>query len=210
MFTGLVEELGVVRAVTAGPGTVRLEIAATTVLGDAPIGASIAVNGACLTVVATGDGWWAADVVPETLARTNLGGLAPGSAVNLERAMPAGGRMGGHIVLGHVDATVALLAIRPFEDGAAEIDVELPGAYAALVVEKGSVTLDGVSLTVARVGDGRFTIALIPHTRAVTTFAARTTGDLLNLEVDYLAKLVARLADPYLTALAPTGGGGDR
>ncbi|HEV8295913.1 MAG TPA: riboflavin synthase [Acidimicrobiales bacterium] len=200
MFTGIVEEVGVLRAVVPRRETVRLEVAAEAVLADARTGASIAVNGACLTLVDHGRDWWAADVVAETLARTNLGGLAPGDRVNLERPVGVADRFGGHVVLGHIDATITITALCRGGDGAAEMDVALPESLAPLVIEKGSVALDGVSLTVAAVRPGGFSVALIPHTCSVTTFGDRRPGDRLNLEVDYLAKIVARLAAPAVAS----------
>lgn len=207
MFTGIVEELATVRAVTPSGPCVRLVIEAERVLDDVSLGASIAVNGCCLTVVEWGDGWWAADAVPETLRRTNLGRLAAGSRVNLERPLGATARLGGHVVLGHVDATIPLLTVTPLDadapdTGTVELTFGLPAAFAPLVVEKGSVALDGISLTVATVGRderGRHTfgVAVIPHTRAVTTLGERAPGDVVNFEADYLAKLVARLVEPY-------------
>lgn len=199
MFTGIVEELGRVRR-RSDQGTARLDIEARTVLDDLAIGASVAVNGVCLTVVERSDDGFAADVVAETLARSNLGRLEPGDPVNLERPMRADGRFGGHLVQGHVDATVPVLAVAPDGDGGAALEVGLPDELAPFVVEKGSVALDGVSLTVAGVGGGRIRIALIPHTLAVTTFGSRRVGDLLNLEVDYVAKVIANLAAPALRA----------
>jgi riboflavin synthase len=206
MFTGIIEELGALReTVAAGPGR-RLIIEANTVLDDVAMGASIAVNGACLTVVAWGSDWWAADAVPETLRRTNLGQLAVGDRVNLERPLAANGRFGGHVVLGHVDATIPLLDRRSLdpadEHGPVELTFGLPKALAPMVVDKGSVALDGVSLTVASVGrDARgrctFDVALIPHTLEVTTFGALRPGRVVNFEADYLAKVVVGLADPY-------------
>ena len=210
MFTGIIEELGQVRERFAAGACERFVIAASTVLDDVALGASIAVNGTCLTVVEWGADWWAADAVPETLRRTNLGTLATGDPVNLERPIAASARLGGHIVLGHVDATVPLLEQRILDpsapdDGTIELTFRLPTALAAFVVEKGSVALDGISLTVASVGrDARgrhtFDIAVIPHTRRVTTLGVRAPGDLVNFEADYLAKVVARLAEPYREA----------
>jgi riboflavin synthase len=147
-----------------------------------------------------------ADVVPETLARTNLGALSVGDLVNLERPLAADGRFGGHVVLGHVDATVALRDLRRDDDGGAEIDVEIPSSFEALVLEKGSIALDGVSLTVASVAPGRCRVALIPHTMAVTTLGERRPGDRVNLEIDYLAKIVARLGASALEAAAASAG----
>lgn len=210
MFTGIIEELGHVRERATVGACERFVIVATTVLDDVTMGASIAVNGCCLTVVAWGEDWWAADAVPETLRRTNLGSLAVGDPVNLERPLAAAARLGGHIVLGHVDATVPLLERRLLDpsapdEGTMELTFGLPAALAPFVVEKGSVALDGISLTVASVGrDARgrhtFDIAVIPHTRQVTTLGVRNPGDVVNFEADYLAKVVARLAEPYTTA----------
>jgi riboflavin synthase len=200
MFTGIVEELGTVRAVRHGPAGARLDIAASAVLADAAIGASISVDGACLTVVELGADHWCADVVAETLARTTLGRLAAGDRVNLERPLRADGRLGGHVVLGHVDGTVPVLAIEELADGTREVRFGLTDALAPLVVEKGSVAVDGVSLTVTTVDDESFGVALIPHTLACTTLGLRRVGDRCNLEVDYLAKVVHKLASPYATA----------
>jgi riboflavin synthase len=206
MFTGIVEETGRVRRCTRRAAGAQLVIAAGRVLDDVFVGASIAVNGACLTVVAAGPHEFVADVVPETLARTNLGALSVGDLVNLERPLAADGRFGGHVVLGHVDATVALRDLRRDDDGGAEIDVEIPSSFEALVLEKGSIALDGVSLTVASVAPGRCRVALIPHTMAVTTLGERRPGDRVNLEVDYLAKIVARLGASALEAAAASAG----
>jgi riboflavin synthase len=200
MFTGIVEELGTVRAVRRSPAGAQIDIEAAVVLDDASLGSSISVNGVCLTAVDVGANRWAADVVPETLARTTLGGLAPGDRVNLERPLRADGRLGGHIVLGHVDSTAEVLAVDDLADGAREVRIALPDSLRAFVVEKGSVALDGVSLTVTTVGERDFGIALIPHTLAVTTLGTRAAGDHVNVEVDYLAKVVHRLAEPYATA----------
>lgn len=220
MFTGIIEELGRVRERFAAGACERLVIGASTVLTDVSLGASIAVNGTCLTVVEWGTDWWAADVVPETLRRTNLGALTVGDPVNLERPLAAAARLGGHIVLGHVDATIPLLARRILDDtspdtGTVELTFGLPAVLAPFVVEKGSVALDGISLTVASVGRderGRhtFDIAVIPHTRQVTTLGIRNPGDVVNFEADYLAKVVARLAEPYRDAFLGDGPHGDQ
>jgi riboflavin synthase len=207
MFTGIVEELGTVRAVRPGPAGAQLELDAPLVASDAEIGASISVNGVCLTVVAVEHDHWVADVVAETMARSTLGSLRPGDVVNVERPLRADSRLGGHIVLGHVDATVAILDVTVLADATRELRVELPEDLASFVVEKGSVALDGASLTVTTVGERDFGIALIPHTLAVTTFGRREVGDRCNLEVDYLAKVVQRMAAPYAHATAPAIGG---
>ena len=195
MFTGIVEELGAVRAIVPNEGGARIEIDATTVLTDAEIGASIAVNGCCLTVVELHDGWWAADAVTETLDRTSLGALTTGAPVNLERPMAADGRFGGHIVQGHVDGVGALAARATLPDGSTRMTFTPPRALLRYVVEKGSITIDGVSLTVASLDPaaGTFDIAVIPHTLSVTTLGPKQPGDPVNLEVDVLAKYVERL-----------------
>lgn len=198
MFTGLVEEVGTVRSVTPVGNGARVVIEAALVLGDAQLGASIAVNGCCLTVVEFDATSWAADAVPETLDRTNIGALRPGDAVNLERPLAADGRYGGHVVQGHVDATAAVVAIDELDDGSFRYTFELPPAIADYVVEKGSIAVDGISLTVARVDSSSFSIAIIPHTHEVTTIGRRTVGDRVNLEADVLAKYVERLVRPSL------------
>ena len=196
MFTGLVEEVGTVRSVTPVGDGARVEIGAELVLGDVEMGASIAVNGCCLTVVAWGDDWWAADAVPETLERTNLGRLGEGDPVNLERPLAANGRYGGHVVQGHVDGTAEVLDIAELDDGSYEYAFSLPAELASYVVEKGSIAIDGISLTVAGVSPTSFTIAIIPHTHAVTAMGRRAIGDTVNLEADVLAKYVERLIRP--------------
>jgi riboflavin synthase len=193
MFTGIVEELGQVRAVVPTGDGARLEIAATTVLADARLGASIAVNGCCLTVVDLGDGWWAAEAVGETLAHTNLGSLRPGDAVNLERPLRLADRLGGHLVQGHVDATGTVAARAPQPDGSARVRFVASAEVQRYVVHKGSITVDGVSLTVAAVHDDGFEVAVIPHTLEVTTLGTRAAGALVNLEADVVAKYVERL-----------------
>ena len=193
MFTGIVEELGRVRSIVPNAGGARIEIDATDVLDDATIGASIAVNGCCLTVVELGDGHWAADAVVETLARTNLGDLAAGDPVNLERPVRLADRLGGHLVQGHVDATGRVRARAPQPDGSTVFRFDAPDEVLRYVVHKGSITVDGISLTVASVFDDGFSIAAIPHTLAVTTLGARVAGARVNLEVDLIAKYVERL-----------------
>lgn len=184
MFTGIVEELGRVRA-RAGH---RFEFSASTVLADARVGDSIAVNGCCLTVVALGPDWWAADAVDETLTRTNLCDLAPGDVVNLERPVRMADRLGGHLVQGHVDAVGEIVAPAPhLQIGVADRPL------LRYVVEKGSITVDGCSLTVVKVLDDGFTIAVIPHTAEVTTLGRKGPGDRVNLEFDMVAKYVERL-----------------
>lgn len=183
MFTGIIEELGTV----VSRGGARLRIAATTVLEDARIGDSTAVNGVCLTVVELGPGWWEADVSDETFARSNLGALVPGDPVNLERPVRSQDRLGGHVVQGHVDAVGEIVAPVP------DLHVRMEGALTRYVVEKGSITVDGVSLTAVDVFDDGFTVAVIPHTSAVTTLGRKRPGDRVNLEVDVMAKYVEKL-----------------
>ena len=185
MFTGIVEELGRFEGRDGG----RVRIAATKVLEGVEVGDSTAVNGCCLTVVAAGPGWWEADVSDETLARTNLGDLGPGDPVNLERPVRLADRLGGHLVQGHVDAVGVV--VEPVPD----LRVGVPAELTRYLVEKGSVTVDGVSLTVVRALDDGFTGAVIPHTAEVTTLGARRPGDRVNLEVDILAKDVERLLE---------------
>jgi len=196
MFTGIVEELGTVRSVAPNASGARLRIGARIVLDDAEIGASVAVNGCCLTVVEIGDGWWAADAVEETLRRTCLGALRPGDRVNLERPVRLADRLGGHLVQGHVDAVGAVLARDPLPDGSALARIAAPPAVLRYVVEKGSVAVDGVSLTVTDVDAAGFGLALIPHTLAVTTLGIKAVGAPVNLEVDLIAKYVERLLPP--------------
>jgi riboflavin synthase len=193
MFTGLVEELGTVRAVIANATGARLEIEAATVLDDAVLGASIAVNGCCLTAVEFGDGWWAADAVEETLRRTSLGALAAGDRVNLERPVRLSDRLGGHIVQGHVDGVGEIAEREGLADGSTRVVVSADESVLRYVVEKGSITVDGVSLTVAGVDDKGFDFALIPHTATVTTLGIKGPGSPVNLEVDLVAKYVERL-----------------
>jgi riboflavin synthase len=183
MFTGLVEGLG---RVLERDGH-RLRIASSAIDEDAEIGDSIAVNGCCLTVARHTPEWWEADVSDETWRRTNLGALAPGDSVNLERPVRLMDRLGGHLVQGHVDGVGTVLAPTP------DLVVSLPDSLARYVVEKGSITVDGVSLTVVDVTDDRFSVAVIPHTAAVTTLGRRAVGDPVNLEVDVTVKYVEKL-----------------
>jgi riboflavin synthase len=191
VFTGIVEELG---RVERREGS-RLRIAASRVLAGAEMGASIAVNGCCLTVVASDFAtWWEADVSDETYSRTNLGALEPGSPVNLERPLAVGDRLGGHIVLGHVDLVGTI--VHPVPD----LVVRLPRDVMHLLVEKGSITVDGVSLTAFDLTDDTFRVAVIPHTAEVTTLGSRRVGDKVNIEMDVLAKHVERLTAAQRTA----------
>ena len=193
MFTGIIEEIGTVRSIRGGGSGVVLDIEASRVLEGTATGDSIAVNGVCLTVT-PGSGHFTADAMPETLRRTSLGGLRPGSKVNLERAMVCGGRFGGHLVSGHVDACGRVADL--VRDGIALVmRVSVPSDVLRYVARKGSVTLDGVSLTVASVSDSdsSFTVSLIPHTMASTTLHLLKPGSPVNVEVDMLARYVERL-----------------
>jgi riboflavin synthase len=195
MFTGIVEELGTVRALRRHPDGARLEVLATRVLEDAEVGASISVNGCCLTVVEQGPGWWAADVVAESMLRTSLGTLTAGDRVNLERPVRLADRLGGHLVQGHVDGVGSLAGRRPLADGSTWMELDAPRDLLRYVVEKGSIAVDGISLTVAALTAQGFAIAVIPHTLAVTSLGPKQPGDSVNLEVDVLAKYVERLME---------------
>jgi riboflavin synthase len=190
MFTGIIEEIGRIESFADG----RVRIAASTVLEDAHLGDSIAVSGCCLTVVACGDGWWEADVSDETIARTSLARHRVGSMVNLERAVRSQDRLGGHLVQGHVDAVGEIITPVP------DLHVRVGEELMTYLVEKGSVTVDGISLTVVDVLPDGFTVAIIPHTAAVTTLGARQPGDLVNIEVDVIAKYVERMVRPFVHA----------
>ncbi|AWZ05715.1 MULTISPECIES: riboflavin synthase [unclassified Streptomyces] len=192
MFTGIVEELGEVVAVEELAEASRFRLRGPVVTEDAKHGDSIAVNGVCLTVVETGAGEFTADVMQETLNRSSLGALTQGSRVNLERPMALGGRLGGHLVQGHVDGTGEILSRTPSEHWEI-VKVALPANLSRYVVEKGSITVDGVSLTVVEAAADWFTISLIPTTLALTTLGIKKPGDPVNLEVDVLAKYVERL-----------------
>jgi riboflavin synthase len=203
MFTGLVEELGEVTSRDVLADAARLTIRGPVVTADAGHGDSIAVNGVCLTVVELlGDGQFTADVMAETLDRSNLGGLQVGSRVNLERAAALNSRLGGHIVQGHVDGTGQVVSRSPSEHWEV-VRIEVPEAVARYVVEKGSITVDGISLTVSGLGaDPRdwFEVSLIPTTRELTTLGRAPVGTQLNLEVDVIAKYVERLLSPNITS----------
>ncbi|GAA2046898.1 riboflavin synthase [Streptomyces carpaticus] len=192
MFTGIVEELGEVTAVETLGDSARLRLRGPLVSEGAALGDSIAVNGVCLTVTGTEDGAFTADVMAETLRRSSLGALSTGSRVNLERPLALGGRLGGHLVQGHVDGTGTLLAREPAEHWEL-VTVSLPAELARYVVDKGSITVDGVSLTVVEAGEDRFTVSLIPTTLALTTLGLKQPGDPVNLEVDVIAKYVERM-----------------
>jgi riboflavin synthase len=192
MFTGIVEELGEVTAVEPRGDSARLTLRGPLVTEGARHGDSIAVNGVCLTVVTTSQGSFTADVMAETLHRSGLGALRPGARVNLERPMALGGRLGGHLVQGHVDGTGTIAERTPGEHWEL-VRVGMPRALARYVVEKGSITVDGVSLTVVDAGEDDFTVSLIPTTLDLTTLGVKQVGDPVNLEVDVVAKYVERM-----------------
>jgi riboflavin synthase len=196
VFTGIVEELGVVEGIEDQGDAIRLTVRGPHVLSDASLGDSIAVNGCCLTVAEREQETFTADVMRETLDKTSLGALEPGSRVNLERSVTAQTRLGGHIVQGHVDATGSIVARTPSQHWEL-VEISLPSALAHYLVDKGSITVDGVSLTVAALDDeqGTFTVSLIPETLARTTLGLKDTGDPVNLEVDVIAKYVERLLE---------------
>jgi len=199
MFTGIIEELGeIVRVAPTAGDSALLGVRGPLVTSDARHGDSIAVNGVCLTVVEVADGVFTADVMGETLRRSALGALRPGDPVNLERAAALGSRLGGHLVQGHVDGVGELISREPAEQWET-VRFRLPAALSRYVVEKGSITIDGVSLTVAEVGADEFAVGLIPTTLKLTTLGAKGVGDPVNLEVDVLAKYVERLLGDRLT-----------
>ncbi|MGF0116737.1 riboflavin synthase [Promicromonospora sp. Marseille-Q5078] len=204
MFTGIVEELGTVVAVREHADGARLTVAADAVLDGTRLGDSIAVDGCCLTVASIGDDGgrpaWTADLMAETLERTSLGARIPGDRVNLERALAAGGRLGGHVVQGHVDGVGTVLS-RTAGTQWEVVEIALPADLARYVVAQGSTAVDGVSLTVVQAGGASFTVSLIPETRARTTLGRRAVGEQVNLEVDVLSKYVERhLAHGLLAA----------
>ncbi len=193
MFTGIVEELGTVEKAGA-----RLRIACAVVLEGTTVGASIAVNGVCLTAVELRENGFSADLAPETLDRSNLGDLKPGDRVNLERPLTLAARLSGHLMQGHVDGTAILESLRELEQGNREMVIRVPQALDRYLVFKGSIAVDGISLTIADVHDGLVRIAIIPHTVTATNIATRRPGDRLNMECDMLAKHVEKLL-AYIT-----------
>ena len=207
MFTGIVEELGVVEGLEEQPDAIRLTVRGPLVLADTRLGDSIAVNGCCLTVAERTSDTWTADVMQETLDKTSLAGVAPGDRVNLERAVTAYKRLGGHIVQGHVDGVGTVVGRTPSEHWEV-VEIALPDGLGRYLVDKGSITVDGVSLTVVEAGEASFTVSLIPETLARTTLGFRGTGDRVNLEADVIAKHVEKLlAGGYLERLSRAGEG---
>jgi riboflavin synthase len=206
MFTGIVEELGTVAGVEDQGDALRLTLLAETVLQDAGPGDSISVNGCCLTVSSLGDGTWSADVMQETLDKSTLGELAEGDRVNLERAATLATRLGGHLVQGHVDGVGTILDRQP-SDHWDVVTIGLPDPLAPYLVDKGSIAVDGVSLTVVETGPDRFTVSLIPETLRRTTLGHRAVGERVNLETDLIAKHVATLVRAYTGSTEPDNGG---
>lgn len=192
MFTGIIEEVGQVKRVVSGSDYGQLMIRASRVLAGTRLGDSIAVNGTCLTVTNLTEGGFTADVMAETMRRTNLGRLKNGDSVNLERAMAANGRFGGHIVSGHIDGSGTITAMKQ-EGNAVWVTIEASANIMELAVEKGSITIDGISLTVAREGRTWFAVSVIPHTGQETTLLQKKTGDYVNLETDIIGKYVKKL-----------------
>ena len=192
MFTGIVEEKGKVKAIRAGANSSVLTIGASYIMDDVQLGHSIAVNGVCLTVTSCTPDQFTADVMHETLNRSSLGSLKVGSSVNLERAMAANGRFGGHIVSGHIDGTGTIAKIER-DDNAFWFTIRTSPRIMHYIIEKGSITIDGISLTVAKVGSDNFSVSIIPHTMAVTTLGERKLGDTVNLENDCIGKYVEKL-----------------
>lgn len=195
MFTGLIEEVGTIQNVRRGTRSCVLTIGCKKVLEGSQIGDSIAVNGVCLTVTNMGGSYYTADVMAETMNRSSLGQLSTGASVNLERAMPANGRFGGHIVSGHIDGTGTVQSIEP-EDNAIWYTIAAKPNLLRYIVEKGSITIDGISLTVAYVDEHCFKVSIIPHTQQVTALHDRGVGDIVNLECDIIGKYVEKLLQP--------------
>ena len=196
MFTGLVEEVGTLQGVHKGVNSAVLTIGCRTVLAGTKVGDSIMTNGVCLTVTELGASYFTADVMHETLSRSSLGDLSPGSPVNLERAMPADGRFGGHMVSGHIDGTGTVKELRK-DDNAVWYTIEAAPELLRYIVEKGSICIDGISLTVAAVDDRSFKVSIIPHTQAVTNLSSKGIGSTVNLECDVIGKYVEKLLGPY-------------
>lgn len=192
MFTGIVEEIGIVKAIMPGANSIKLSIKANKVLNDTKLGDSIAVNGVCLTVTFLANDYFVADVMPESMRKTNMGLLKIGEKVNLERALTLNSRLGGHIVSGHIDGTAKIVEIQK-EDNATRVTIKATDKILKYIISEGSVTLDGVSLTVATLNKDSFTVSLIPHTAEVTTLLSKPIGAIINVENDVIGKYVERL-----------------
>lgn len=200
MFTGIVEEVGTVLEARRHDGGARVEIGCKAVMSDATLGASIAVNGTCVTMVAMSEDGFAADLSPETLERTSLGGLGQGSLVNLERPLLLSTRIGGHLVQGHVDGTGEFISLTPLGGDNWWLVLRAPRELDRYMIHKGSITLDGISLTIAKIQDGIVSAAIIPHTYEHTALRAAKPGDRVNIEVDMIAKYVEKLLAPRESA----------
>ncbi|MBR1528264.1 MAG: riboflavin synthase [Oscillospiraceae bacterium] len=194
MFTGIIEEIGNIRKIQTGADTCVLTVSASKILSDLHIGDSIAVNGTCLTVCKFDQTCFSADVMPETMRRTNLGSLKSGSPVNLERAMSANGRFGGHIVSGHIDGTGVIKSLKK-EKNAVWVKISAKPEILKYIVEKGSVAIDGISLTVAKISNQDFSVSIIPHTGEETILLQKKAGEIVNLECDIIAKYVEKLCN---------------
>ena len=194
MFTGIIEEMGVVQSLARGVKSARLTVMARTVMGDLAVGDSVTVNGVCLTVASRTEEAFSSDLSPETLGVTNLGALSAGDAVNLERAVRFNARMGGHLVSGHIDGIGRIRGRRQEED-ALFLSIELPRELARYCVKKGSITVDGISLTINQTADQSIEVAVIPHTAKVTTLGLKGVGSPVNLECDLIGKYVERLLE---------------
>lgn len=200
MFTGIIESTGVIEELIPQKDGISLTVRSSQILGDVKAGDSIAVNGCCLTVVSLDNKSWKADVVKESLSRTTLGDLSVGSSVNLERALRPMDRMGGHLVQGHVDGIGIITEKSPLPDGSWEVSISAPTELLRYVIEKGSITIDGVSLTVMAVSPESFSFAMIPHTAEITTLGSKSVGESVNLEVDLIAKYIEKLTGAYSDA----------
>ncbi|MCR4601621.1 MAG: riboflavin synthase [Clostridia bacterium] len=207
MFTGIIEEVGEIRAVRKGQVSCTFTIRGNVIFDDLKIGDSVAVNGVCLTATTISGNEFTADVMAETLRRTNLGSFATGTRVNLERAMAADGRFGGHIVSGHIDGTGTITKKRR-EENAVWVTVKTTPEITHYIVEKGSIAIDGISLTVAEVGDDYFKVSIIPHTGEETTLLSKNEGAVVNLENDEIAKYVEKLTGAYSGKKGNTGKSG--
>lgn len=203
MFTGIIEEVGTIKGIKRGNRSVVLEVQAKQVLEDLNVGDSIATNGVCLTVISFSGGSFCADVMPETMQCTNLGSLRSGDQVNLERALSLKGRLGGHIVSGHVDG-IGKIVEKEKDENAIWITISASTGLLRYIVDKGSITIDGISLTVVSVNDSSFKVSIIPHTRDETTLVRKQVGDTVNLENDVIAKYIEKLMRP--TLVEPKGG----
>ncbi|MCL2843727.1 MAG: riboflavin synthase [Oscillospiraceae bacterium] len=199
MFTGIIEEIGTIQRLERSANAGRLTIAAKVIFTDLKLGDSVAVNGVCLTASGITGNQFTADVMPETLNRTGLGTLGSGSQVNLERAMAANGRFGGHMVSGHIDGTGQITALHP-DDNAVWVQIAAGPEILRYVIPKGSIAIDGISLTVAKLTETDFSVSIIPHTGSETTLLSKQPGDLVNLETDLIGKYVEKLLQPKESA----------